>query len=130
MNEQDLQQRTKKFGLRVLKLVDALPKTASGRIIASQLGRSGTSVGSNYRAACHGRSRADFVAKLGIVEEEADESLYWLEVISEGGILKPTRVRALLQEAKEITAIVSASRITATRNGRSIANRKLQIENP
>ena len=79
MNEKDLLQRTKDFALRVIKLVNALPNNPAGRTIGGQLIRSGTSVASNYRAACRGRSKAEFIAKLGIVEEEADESALWLE---------------------------------------------------
>jgi four helix bundle protein len=115
MNEDELKDRTKRFGLRVLKLVAALPKTLEGRAIGGQLVRSGLSVGSNYRAACRGRSKAEFVAKLGIVEEEADESAYWMEVIIAAGLLKPKLVEALLQEAYELVAIMAASRKSATR---------------
>jgi four helix bundle protein len=78
--DSDLKQRTKSFALRIIKVVDALPKTRSANVIGNQLLRSGTSVGANYRAACRARSPAEFVAKLGIVEEEADESGYWLEL--------------------------------------------------
>jgi len=84
MNADELKKRTKRFALRVLKLVAALPNTAVGRAISAQLARAGTSVGANYRAACRGRSKAEFVAKMGTCEEEADESAYWLEVIIEG----------------------------------------------
>jgi four helix bundle protein len=105
MNADDLKKRTKQFALRVLKLVAALPNTVAGRAIGGQLVRSGTSVGSNYRAACRGRSRAEFIAKLGIVEEEADESGYWMEVIIEGELLKPKQVQPLLDEANELTKI-------------------------
>ena len=83
MNADDLKKRTKQFALRILKLVAALPNTVGGRAIGGQLVLSGTSVGSNYRAACRGRSRAEFVAKLGVVEEEADESAFWMEMIIE-----------------------------------------------
>ena len=105
--------RTKRFALEVIRLVAELPKTVEGRAIGSQLVRSGTSVGANYRAACRGKSKADFVAKLGIVEEEADESCYWLELITEGQLLAEDRVIALLKEANELTAIIVASRKTA-----------------
>ena len=110
MNEQELKLRTKQFALRILKLVRALPKTVDGRTIGKQLIRVGTSVGANYRAACRGRSKAEFIAKLGIVEEEADECAFWLEIIIEGGLLKAAHVGNLLQEANEITAIMVASR--------------------
>jgi four helix bundle protein len=113
MNAEDLKKRTKKFALRVLKLVAALPNTVAGRAIGGQLVRSGTSVGSNYRAACRGRSRAEFVAKVGVVEEEADESAFWMELIIEGELLKRTQVASLLDEANELTRIMAQSRITA-----------------
>src|SRR5262245_25704782 len=98
-----------------MKLVDALPKTTSAKAIGNQLVRSGTSVGSNYRACCHGRSKAEFIAKIGIVEEDADESAYWLELIIEGGLLPLAKVEPLLKEAKELVAIMASSRISAKR---------------
>lgn len=113
MKENDLLVRTKKFALRIIKLVDALPKTLAGRTIGSQLIRSGTSVSSNYRAACRGRSKAEFVAKLGIVEEEADECCHWLEMIVEAELMDERLVSDLLREANEITAIMVASKRTA-----------------
>jgi four helix bundle protein len=127
MNESELKTRTKRFGLRILKLVSALPKTVEGRAIANQLVRSGTSVGANYRAACRGRSKAEFISKLGIVEEEADESAYWLEMIIEAGLIKPKRVEPLLQEANELVAIITASRKSAIRQSQ-IANQKSKID--
>ncbi|MCC7146401.1 MAG: four helix bundle protein [Phycisphaeraceae bacterium] len=108
-----LQQRTKTFALRVLRLCRALPKSADGRILAGQLIRSGTSVGANYRSACRARSRAEFLAKLGIVEEEADESCFWLELIMEDAMLPAKRIQPLWQEAQEILAMVVASRQTS-----------------
>ncbi len=116
MTEEQLKKRTKEFALRIMKLVDALPNSKSGRAIGAQLVRSGTSVGSNYRAACRGRSRAEFIAKLGIVSEEADESAFWLELIIEGSLLPAQRVEALHKEASELTAIMVASRLSARRN--------------
>jgi len=113
VNETDMKLRTKRFALEVIQLVSKLPKTTEGRVVGNQLIRSGTSVGANYRAACRGKSKADFVAKLGIVEEEADESCYWLEIIIDGNILPAEHVQALLKEANEITAIIVASRKTA-----------------
>ena len=115
MNEEDLKKRTKQFALRIMKLVSVLPKSSEGRTIGNQLIRSGTSVGANYRAACKGRSKAEFIAKLGIVEEEADESVYWMELIIEGGLLKKELVQPLFDEAREIVAIMAASRISASR---------------
>ena len=114
MNETEQKNRTKQFALRVLKLVSALPKTTEGRALGSQLVRSGTSVGANYRAACRGRSKAEFIAKLGTVEEEADESAYWMKLIIDGGLLPKTKVDALRQEACELPAIMAASRLSAS----------------
>ena len=130
MDERELRRRTKQFALRVMKLVDALPKTTSGRAIGGQLVRAGTSVASNYRAACKGRSKAEFIAKLGTVEEEADESAFWMELLTEAELMKEAKVRPLRDEAIQLTAIMAASRLTASRNRNSIANRKLQIANP
>lgn len=108
-----LRTRTKQFALRVMKLVDALPNTRGGDIIGRQLFRSGTSVGANYRAAQRGRSRAEFCAKLGIVEEECDESSYWLELLVESGMVAEELLADLMREANEITAMVVASIRTA-----------------
>jgi len=116
VNADDLKKRTKQFALRVLKLVAALPNTVAGRAIGGQLARAGTSVGANYRAACRGRSRAEFIAKMGIAEEEADESAYWMEVIIEGALLKQNQVEPLLNEAEELTRIFAQSRISASRS--------------
>jgi four helix bundle protein len=115
MTAEDLKKRTKEFALRILKLVDALPKTTAGKIIGNQIARSGTSVAANYRASCRGRSKAEFIAKLGIVVEEADESEFWLEMIIESKLLKPDLVEPLLKEAGEIVAIMVASRKSASR---------------
>lgn len=115
MNPTELKQRTKVFALRVMKLVDALPAGRRGNAIGNQLVRSGTSVGANYRATCRARSKAEFIAKIGIVEEEADECGFWLELIVEGELLPQAKVAALLQEASELTAIMAASRISASR---------------
>ena len=105
MDKEELKQRTKQFALRTLKVVRALPKDAAGRALANQLVRSATSVGANYRAACRGRSKAEFLAKLGTVLEEADESAYWLELIMEDGMLPGPRVESLHKEADELCAI-------------------------
>src|SRR4051812_4572966 len=109
MTDDDLKQRTKQFALRVLKLIDALPKTRAGSIVAGQLGRCGTSVGANYRAACRARSKKEFIAKIGIVEEESDESAFWLELIVEAALLKPRVVGPLHDEAVQILKIMVAS---------------------
>lgn len=116
MNEQDLKQRTKTFALRILKLVDSLPTKTSSRVLADQIARSGTSVAANYRAACRGRSKAEFIAKLGIVEEEADETELWLELIEEHGLVSAAKLADFRREAGELTAIFASSRITANRN--------------
>jgi four helix bundle protein len=113
MNEDDLKRRTKQFGLRVIKLVESLPNTTASKTIGHQLLRSGTSVGANYRAACRGKSKADFIAKIGIVVEEADESLYWLELLQEAGIIPVERLQDLKKEADELVAIFTASIKTA-----------------
>src|SRR5438477_12142640 len=99
MNESELKVRTKTFALRVMKLIDALPRTVSGRIVANQLARAATSVASNYRAACRGRSKREFISKLGTVEEEADESAFWIDFASDAQLVKPNKVAPLLDEA-------------------------------
>ena len=126
MDKQELQDRTKQFALRVLKLIDVLPRTAAGRAISSQLVRVATSVGANYRSACRARSRAEFAAKLGIAVEEADESLYWLELIRDGKILPENKLSHLLKEADELTAILVSGR-KATVNTSNIKNRTSYI---
>ena len=130
MNDQEMKQRTKTFALRILDLADALPRTRSGNVIAGQIVRSGTSVAANYRALCRAKSRADFVNKTSIVEEEADESCFWLELLVDRGLLAPRRVRPLLKEANELTAIFVASRKTAVARQKPFENRKSKIENP
>ena len=114
MNADDLKKRTKRFALRILKLVSALPNTVQGRTVGGQLARAGTSVGSNYRAACRGRSRAEFIAKLGIVIEEADDCGFWLELIFVGVLLRAEVVQPLLDEANELTGIMTRSHMTAS----------------
>ena len=115
MNEQELKQRTKMFALRAMKLVEALPKSIGGKTIGAQLVRSATSVGANYRAACRARSKAEFASRLAVVEEEADESAFWMELIIESGILPPRRVQGLMDEACALVAIIVASRKSALR---------------
>lgn len=114
MTPDELKKRTKQFALRILKLVAALPNTVQGRAIANQLVRAGTAVAANYRASCRARSKAEFIAKIGTVEEEADESAFWLELIIEGGLLKQQVVQQLLTEAWELTRIMAKSRISAS----------------
>lgn len=113
MDPIELQRRTKCFALQIIRLVDGLPTSSAARVIGGQLLRSATSVGANYRAACRGRSKADFVAKLGIVEEEADESGYWLELLMDSQLLSAEELAPALREAGELTAIMGASRKTA-----------------
>src|SRR5208337_4457699 len=105
MTPRELQTRTKAFALRVIKLVDTLPRGTVGQIIGRQLLRSATSVGANYRAACRSQSHAEFAAKLSVVLEEADEALYWLELLQESTLIKPERLTELLKEANELVAI-------------------------
>jgi four helix bundle protein len=119
MNAEELKLRTKVFALRVLKLVGALPKNIEGRAIAGQLVRAGTSVAANYRSACRARSKAEFVATLGVVLEEADETQLWLELIIEANLMSNARVRPLLQEANELVAIFVSSRKSAFSNLKS-----------
>lgn len=114
----EFKKRTKKFALRVIRLVDCLPKSTAARAIGNQLLRCGTSVGANYRAACRARSPAEFRAKLGIVEEEADESVYWMELLIEAKLVKQSLLKDLLTKANEIVAMVVASISTARREKR------------
>lgn len=113
MNEADLKLRTKQFSLRIIRLVTSLPNTPTARTIGNQLLRSGTSVGANYRSACSGRSKLDFTAKMGIALEEADESLYWLELLEEAKIIPAGKMQDLKKEAHELVAIFTASIKTA-----------------
>ena len=109
MNEQEFKARTKQLALRVIRLVKQLPQTRVADVIGKQLLRSATSVGANYRAACRAKSTADLIAKLGIVEEEADETLYWLELVIESGLMTAEKLKSLMQEATEILAMTVAS---------------------
>lgn len=115
----ELKARTKAFALRVFKRVDALPKTLQGRTVASQIIRSATSAAANYRAACRARSRAEFIAKIGVVEEEADETLFWLELIIDASLLDAERIGPLPKEADELVAIMAGSRKSAVANRQS-----------
>ena len=117
--QRDLRFRTTAFAVRVVKRVDALPTTRAAGVIGQQLMRSATSVGANYRAACRGRSQAEFIAKLGIVEEEADESIYWFELLIETGLIPEAMLKDLIREANEITAMVVASIRTSRANRNS-----------
>ena len=109
VNEEEFKRRTKQLGLRVIRLVEALPKGATADVIGRQLIRSATSVGANYRAACRGKSTADVLLKLTIVEEEADETLYWMELLIEADLMPESRLKDLLCETDEIIAMTVAS---------------------
>jgi len=115
MTENELKTRTKKFALRILKVVDALPNTRAANIISNQLGRADTSVGANYRAVCRSRSSAEMISKLSVVEEEADESCFWLELAAKHGVMPAEKLEPLHKEASELVAIMVSSRKTLLR---------------
>lgn len=119
MDKEDLKERTKQYALRIVKLIEALPKTAVGKAIGSQLIRSGTSIGANYRAALRARSKQEFIAKLGIVIEEADECAFWLEIIIESKLISKELIEPLLQETNEIISIMVSSLKSAKINLKS-----------
>ncbi len=130
MDAEEMRRRTKTFAYRIIKLFEALPNRPAAEIIGRQLLRAGTSVGANYRAACRARSRTEFVAKLGIVIEEADESIYWLEMLADNNIVRPQLLKDLLVEANELTAIcVAARETTRSTRVREITDRQSQIAN-
>ena len=116
MNEEQLKNRTKEFAKNIIQLCRNLPNNREGRLIGDQMFRSGTSVAANYRAACRGRSKAEFVSKLAIVEEEADETMFWLEVIKEMSIYEEPVVEDLIKERDEIIAIIVSSIKTTNKN--------------
>lgn len=125
MDSMELQQRTKAFALRIIHLFQSLPPRTDAQVLGKQLLRSGTSVGANYRAACHAKSAADFLAKMKICEEEADECEYWLELLAEAGIVKPALLEPLRQEARELSSIMAASaRTSRTRQRAASSNRQ------
>ena len=128
MTRAELMARTKAFALAVVRLVEDLPRGRTTEVLGRQLLRAGTSVGANYRAACRARSRKEFIAKMGIVEEEADESQFWLELLIERGVLDTSRASALQHEAGQIVAITVSSIRTARRTPRS--NPQSAIRNP
>ena len=113
MNQEEMKRRTKQFALRVIRLVELLPRGRTADVIGGQLIRSGTSVGANYRAACRARSNADFISKMGIVEEEADESLYLMELLIEAEIVESVKLESIMKEANEILAMTVSSIKTA-----------------
>lgn len=118
MNNENLKRRTKRFALDVIKLFEDLPKDPTCKALGNQLLRAGTSVGANYRAVCRAKSNADFISKFGNVEEEADESFFWLDLLVEAGKLSLVEAAPLLQEADELTAIAVSSINTARKSGR------------
>jgi four helix bundle protein len=109
MNEEQFKARTRQLALEIIGLVESLSRGRTADVIGRQLLRSGTSIGANYRAACRGKSKADVISKLAIVEEEADETVYWLELLIESKIVEPARINLLLKETNEIVAMVVAS---------------------
>lgn len=126
MKSGDLKGRTKQFALRAINLTEALPRTRAGDVIGHQLLRSGTSVGGNYRSACRARSKSDFISKIGISIEEADESLHWMELIVEAKLLNETRLHEIMKEADDLIAILTASSKTAQR---TLRNQQSAIKN-
>jgi four helix bundle protein len=122
MNEEEFKQRTKQLGLRVIKVVEALPRSMATEVIGKQLLRSATSIGANYRAACRAKSIPDIINKLKMVEEESDETLYWLEMLVEAGLIPQPRLADLMSETNEILAMTVASLKTLRR--RQNTNRK------
>jgi four helix bundle protein len=115
---EELRQRTKRFAIRVVRMFKALPRSVEAQVIGKQILRSGTSVAANYRAACRARSRAEFVAKIGIVAEEADETVFWLELLIETDTVPSSKLDELMNEAKQLAAIFTASQTTAKAAGR------------
>jgi len=113
MDADEFKRRTQAFALRVIRLVDSLPRSRTADVFGRQLLRCGTSVGANYRAACRARSQADFIAKMGIVEEECDETIYWMELLIEADIVEAQRLSDLMSEAHEILSMVVVSIKTA-----------------
>jgi four helix bundle protein len=126
MTQEEMKLRTKQFALRVIRLVESLPNTKAVAVIGNQLLRSGTSVGANYRASCRAKSTADFISKLAIVEEEADESIYWMELLIEGKIIKKTLLENLMDEANQILSII----VSSVKTMKEKRNPKSQIPNP
>ena len=119
MTSNELKERTMEFAVRILKMVDALPKTTAGRTVGGQIARSGTSVAANYRAALRAKSDADFISKITTVLEEADESGLWIELAQRAELLPAKRTQALFQEAEELTKIFNATRSTTKRRSRA-----------
>jgi four helix bundle protein len=127
MDKVDLKRRTQRFAVETTKFIERLPSTSSLRVLSNQLLRSLTSVGANYRSACRGKSTADFINKIIIVEEEADECIYWLELMEESGLVNSENLIILKKEANELTAIFTAIGKTAKLNQKI---KKSEIEHP
>jgi four helix bundle protein len=125
MDEQEFKNKTKNIALRIIRLVESLPNTNSAQIIGKQLLRSATSVGANYRAACRAKSTADLINKLSIVEEESDESLYWLELLEDSNLVKETKLSELKKDMNEIVSMIVAS--IKTLRSKPIQNPKSKI---
>ncbi len=118
---EQMKDRAKKFAIRIVRLFRKIPKTDEARIVGKQVLRAGTSVAANYRAVCRARSKAEFIAKMGTVVEEADETVFWLELLVETGIVSRGRMESLLAEANELLAIFAASHGTAKSSSRAMA---------
>ena len=116
MTREEMYERTMQFSVRIVRMVKAMPRGIAEDVIAMQLTKSATSIGANYREACHGKSTADFVSKLKICEGEADETLYWLQLLVNSGIMKQSELQALIDEANELVAILTASTKTSSQH--------------
>lgn len=123
MTSNELKLRTKNFAIRIIKLTESLPNNSTSKIIGNQLIRSATSIGANYRSACRSRSKVEFISKIKIVEEESDESLYWLELIKELKIFRDERILDLIKEADELTAIFTSTVKTAKINSNNLKSK-------
>jgi len=130
MTEKELKPRTRNFAVEILNFVDELPNRRSANIIGNQLGRSASSIASNYRAACLARSHAEFISKIGIVEEEADESVFWLDIIPDTKNSTTQIITPLLNEARELTTIFTAASKTAKQNKQNKTEKISQFPNP
>ncbi len=131
MTEQQFKRRTKQFALRIIRLTESLPSGRTASVLGRQLLRAGTSVRANYRASCRAKSRADMRAKLAIVEEEADESLYWMELLIEAGLVPEKRLKNLMREGDEILAMtVSSIKTLRSRKVARRSNPKSELQNP
>ncbi len=126
MTQEEMKARTKQFALRIIRLVQSLPPSLVAEMLGKQLLRSGTSVGANYRASCRAKSTADFIHKLSIVEEEADESIYLMELLIEGKIVKENLLENLMDEGNQILSIV----VSAIKTSKEKRNPKSEIPNP